>query len=66
MLKIVSLSRACCKTMLQKPVVDDSSLRATKTERKVRSTVIVEQGLGIDVCFLSRAVSSCASHLDLV
>ncbi|XP_057754795.1 pentatricopeptide repeat-containing protein At2g37320-like [Arachis stenosperma] len=46
-------------------VVDDSSLRATKSERKVRTTVIMEQGLEIDVRFLSRAVSSCGSRRDL-
>ncbi|MED6136542.1 hypothetical protein PIB30_057026 [Stylosanthes scabra] len=47
-------------------VVDDSSLRATTTERKVCSTVLMEQqSLGIDVCFLSRALSSCGSHCDI-
>ena len=53
--------------MLQNNVtkpVNATSLMAT-TEMTVQSSVLVERGFGVDVGFLSHAVSSCGSKRDL-
>ncbi|XP_061338365.1 pentatricopeptide repeat-containing protein At2g37320-like [Gastrolobium bilobum] len=48
------------------PLGGNSATLRTTTEITIQSSVLqMEQGLGVDVCFLSHVVSSCGSNRDL-
>lgn len=54
--------------MLENSATNNSLVCNSTTEKTIQSSVLEmeqEQGLGVDVCFLSHAVSSCGSKRDL-